>query len=162
LAVVRVGELRARDSQVDYGSVHVLGEIIGYNSRMNSYRFPAWVTGFADEADQDVADFFDPQKSHQQAIPAKLRTGQSVYEWIKVNNLLPRCLAVTDLEQIKALDAEEYRKKFGGAVFGWKSVVKDAKSFLYVPYLFEFGDGIYIHWFFLEFGWKELAVWLID
>jgi hypothetical protein len=93
----------------------------------------------------------------------RLRTGDWVYCQLKKADLLERCLGLCDLVEIKHQGLRYYRRHFGSrTVFGWRSVVRDRLGFLYVPYLFEFGDGVEVHWFLLEFAWARTTAWLFQ
>ena len=118
--------------------------------------YPVWVTAAVHpKLTRRGHTRFDPSKLRLWRLPhskrRQLRTGEWVYRQIRRNDLLERCLGLRDLLQIKRHGIRYYRRHFGKRpVFGWKSVVRDRLGFLYVPYLFEFGDGVEIHWYFLN------------
>ena len=90
-----------------------------------------------------------------------LRTGNWIYQQLKRADLIDRCLGLRELREIKQHGIPYYRRRFGSqTVFGWKSVVRDRLGFLYVPYLFEFGDGVDVHWYLLEFAWERTTIWM--
>ena len=93
----------------------------------------------------------------------QVRTGQWFYRQLKKAGLIERCLGLRDLVEIRNHGVRYYRQHFGSwTVFGWRSVVRDGLGFLYVPYLFEFGDGVEVHWFLLEFAWARTTAWLFQ
>ena len=128
--------------------------------------YPIWVTGAVDpELAGNGPGKVDPAKLELWRPPRgklrHLRTGDWVYRRLKKAGLLERCLGLRELVEIKAHGVRYYRKHFSTqTVFGWRSVVRDRLGFLYVPYLFEFGDGVEVHWYLLEFAWKRTTTWV--
>jgi hypothetical protein len=128
--------------------------------------YPVWVTGAMHlrltrsgpaELDPARLELWRPPPAKRR----QLRTGEWIYRQLKRTDLLKRCLGLRDLAEIQRAGTGFYRKHFGRrTVFGWKSVVRDRLGFLYVPYLFEFGDGVEVHWYLLEFAWERTTVWL--
>jgi len=128
--------------------------------------YPVWVTGAVHPrmTMPGPADF-DPARLKlwrpPRGKPRHIRTGDWVYRQLKRAELLERCLGLRELVEIKQHGVRHYRKHFGSrTVFAWRSVVRDRLGFLYVPYLFEFGDGVEVHWFLLEFAWDRTTAWL--
>jgi hypothetical protein len=118
------------------------------------------------ELKQNGTRDFDPARLELWCPPLndrrQLRTENWFYGQLKKSELLERCLGLRDLMEIKRNGVGIFRKHFGHrTVFGWQSVVLDRLGFLYVPYLFEFGDGVEVHWYLLEFAWKRTTVWLL-
>ncbi len=73
--------------------------------------------------------------------------GKALYQYVKENGILPTCLALRDMEEIRKLGIEVYRKYFRGkAVFGWKDVVQDSYDNLYVSCLGEYGGQVVVSW----------------
>jgi len=102
---------------------------------------------------------FDPRKlevwNSFQGKQTSGTIGERTYQMLKKADALERCLGLRDLEVIQKRGIVFYRKYFGGkAVFGWRSVVRDRLDYLFVPYLFEFGDGVKVHWYWLDFAWE--------
>jgi hypothetical protein len=126
--------------------------------------YPSWVTGaIQPEFEKAKVTPFDPAKlklwTKSKTKNPRLVTGEDIYESLRKARVLQQCLGLRELEEIQKRGVAFYRRFFEGkAIFGWKTVVRDRLHFRYVPYLFEFGDGVYIHWYLLDFAWKEATV----
>ena len=128
--------------------------------------FPEWATGtlLPERKEKrstpirlDELELWHPRSSKKGAM----ETGAEVYRRITKARLIERCLSLREVIQIQRRGLRSYRKYFGGrAVFGWRSAVRDRLGFRYVPYLFEFGDGVYVHWYLFDFAWRATTVWL--
>ena len=84
--------------------------------------------------------------------------GNAIYKHLKQNVALADCLGLADLRAIQAKGIAVFRKLFAGkVVFGWKSVVqdRDVSGNLSVPYLYEDGDKVVLHWNWLDGGWRS-------
>lgn len=82
--------------------------------------------------------------------------GEALYEHIKKNDILSTCLAFRDLEEIRKLGIEVFRKYFRGkAVFAWKDVVQDRNGDLYVPVLYVSVGRVVLDWSWLGNGWRD-------
>jgi hypothetical protein len=128
--------------------------------------FPKWVTSeLVPERKTSDSALIRPSELERWHPPSgkkrRMETGADVYRKIKKARLLACCLDLRELMQIERKGIRFYRKYFGRrAVFGWRSAVRDRLGFRYVPYLFEFGDGVYVHWYLFDFAWKATTVWL--
>ena len=81
-------------------------------------------------------------------------SGNIIYKALKHDNALADQLGLADLFAIQVKGIAVFRKLFAGkAVFGWKSVVEDRCGHLYVPYLYEGGDGVVLYWSWLGSVW---------
>lgn len=81
--------------------------------------------------------------------------GKTIYECLKKKEMLEGCLGLTDLEAIKAKGLASFRQHFSGkAVFGWKSVVRNAGGNLNVPYAIGLVDEVVVSWYWLVHVWS--------
>jgi hypothetical protein len=126
--------------------------------------YPDWVTGaMHPNLEKSGPTDFAPGALNlwhpaQNKTPRPVKGGH-LYKLLKEAAMLKRCLGLRDLEEIQKRGIAFYRKHFGSkAVFGWKSVVRDRLKYLFVPYLFEFGDGVMVHWYLLDFAWERATV----
>lgn len=77
--------------------------------------------------------------------------GKEIYDFLKKNDTLIRCLGLTDLLAIKAKGAEIFHELFRGlAVYGWRSVIEDRFGRMYVPCLLWIGDMVALDWRILD------------
>jgi hypothetical protein len=78
-------------------------------------------------------------------------TGQEIYEYLKKDNALIRCLGLADLLAIKAMGDEVFHELYRGlAVYAWKSVIEDRLGRLYVPCLIWIGGMVAPEWCLLD------------
>lgn len=81
-------------------------------------------------------------------------TGRVIYDHLKASGELAAHLGLADLMAIQQKGVAVFRKLSAGkAVFGWKSVVRDRRGGLCVPFLCEHGDEVVLLW-----GWLD-GVW---
>ncbi len=84
----------------------------------------------------------------------KTMRGNAIYEHLKSNDMLDSCLGLADGLAIQKKGTAVFRKLYGGkAVFLWRSVVLSRDGGLYVPYLYERGDGVALSWRWLGNDW---------
>lgn len=82
--------------------------------------------------------------------------GHHIYAQLKKENALKNCLGLLDLLAIQAKDIAVFRALYKGkAVFGWRSVVQDRDGDLFVPYLYDNGDGVGLSWYWLDYYWNS-------
>ena len=80
--------------------------------------------------------------------------GNKIYTHLKKTDTLKTCLGLRDLEEIQKRGIAYFRKHFAGkAVSAWASVVRHRDGNLRVPYLYEDGDKMVLHWRWLGYGW---------
>ncbi|OGF76479.1 hypothetical protein A2926_00740 [Candidatus Giovannonibacteria bacterium RIFCSPLOWO2_01_FULL_44_40] len=80
--------------------------------------------------------------------------GHTIYKHLQKDNALADCLGLADLLAIQAKGIAVFRKLYASkAVFGWKSVVRHRHGNLFVPCLCGRGDGVVLHWRWLDRGW---------
>lgn len=81
--------------------------------------------------------------------------GDKIYVHLKETDDLKNHLGLRDLEEIQKKGIAFFRKYFNRkAVFGWSSVVRDRDGHLHVPYLYEYGGGVLLYWYWLGRGWR--------
>ncbi len=72
--------------------------------------------------------------------------GNRIYAKLKEGGL-DSCLGLHDLQEIQKKGTAFFRKQFKGkAIVAWKSVVQDDSGGLMVPFLYEYGDEVFLHW----------------
>ena len=72
---------------------------------------------------------------------------QDVYENLISENMIEGCLGLSDGLAIQQMGVIVFPKLLAGKVmFLWKSVVRDNRGFLVVPYIVGNNDGVYISW----------------
>lgn len=103
------------------------------------------VTGPAEYGIDRVQQWLHPDQE------SGITTGNVIYGHLKDTDNLKDQLGLADLLAIQAKGIGFFRTHFAGkAVFGWKSVVQSRDGRLSVPYLFGNGDGVVVHW-----GWLD-------
>ena len=81
--------------------------------------------------------------------------GNTLYKYLKENNLLDDCATSKDLEDIQKKGIKFFRNHFGdNFVYAWKSV-RRRNGYLYVPCLYELGDEVVLGWRWLALGWHS-------
>lgn len=81
-------------------------------------------------------------------------TGQTIYDYLKTNNLLKSCGNLQDALAIQKLGVAAFKKAFGNkVVYFWKSVVQYRGGDLSVPYLYVLGDEVGLGWRWLDRYW---------
>lgn len=122
--------------------------------------YPDWVKlvnhpkiGNTGPADYDLATQVK-QWLHEQQKNGGSMCGTLLYKDIRGNGILPTCLSLRDLEEIRKKGIVVFRKFFAGvAVFAWKSVVQSRGGGLLVPYLIVRGGRVVVRWGWLEDDW---------
>jgi len=122
--------------------------------------YPEWVTKMM-HPDLEVTGSaeFNVSRIEQWLHPSQKAgvKGEVIYEYLKKNGMLENCLDFRDLEEIQKKGLAFFKEHFQDkAVFGWRSVVRDRRGRLGVPYLVEFGGMVVLCW-----GWLS-SVWLAD
>lgn len=93
---------------------------------------------------------------HDGQKDGKWLKGEKLYEYLKSNKMLDRCLSFADALAIQAKGVATFRAFFKGkAPFFWKSVVRDRDGNLYVPCLCERGDQVKLDWGWLDSDWGD-------
>lgn len=82
--------------------------------------------------------------------------GSDLHKYLVDTKVIGNCAGYADLVEIQKKGIAFFRKHFKDkAVFGWKSVVRDAVGYLYVPYLYGDGDEVVQGWGVLGDGWDQ-------
>ncbi|KKQ12507.1 MAG: hypothetical protein US27_C0022G0014 [Candidatus Moranbacteria bacterium GW2011_GWF1_36_78] len=93
---------------------------------------------------------FDVTKLERWLHPKQIggyATGNEIHEELIAKKMLEGCLNLADLQAIQVKDIGFFRKHSSRkAIPAWKSVVLDRDDHLYVPYLYEYGDGVELVW----------------
>ena len=80
--------------------------------------------------------------------------GQVIYDHLKATDTLKDCASLRDLEEIQKKGVSFFREHFQGkVVYGWKSVVRRAGGYLFVPFLCEDGGEVMQCWYWLGDDW---------
>jgi len=80
--------------------------------------------------------------------------GQVIYDHLEATDTLKDCASLRDLEEIQKKGVSFFREHFQGkVVYGWKSVVRRAGGYLFVPFLCEDGGEVMQCWYWLGDDW---------
>ncbi len=90
---------------------------------------------------------------HEDQIDRKKSvTGNTIYAYLKNNDMLKTCMSLRDAEEIYELGHKAFRKffKVDTTLIFWKSVVQDVDGNLYVPFIKNEGTSCIFDWSSLE------------
>ncbi len=123
--------------------------------------YPDWVEKVTHLELEDVGPAeYDITKTeqwlHDGQKDGKWIEGKKIYAHLKETGDLKNHYTLRDLEEIQKKGIVFFRNYFAGkAVFGWGSVVRHRDGDLSAPYLYEDGDKVVLHWFYLGYGWSS-------
>ena len=81
---------------------------------------------------------YDPKSLHAWSYDAQGKpfTGHTVYEYLKANDMLRRCLSMADGIAIQEKRVKAFRRSFDGMVYLWRAIAMDDHGFLNIPALY--------------------------